>query len=143
MRTFHKQRRSHRRQAGVGLIDALIAMAVLAFGLLALVGMQSRLIAQSTEAQARLLGTQVAEELMSLVVVDAPNAACYTDAQTGCASAAATTQFTEWKAAAAERLTGNSSITSVSNGSQLTLSLNWRGKSSQDLHTYTAVTDVR
>ena len=65
-------------QRGVGLLDAMIAMAILAFGLLALTRFQGNMMAQTKETQSRSVARQLADELMSLALVDAANAACYT-----------------------------------------------------------------
>ena len=43
-----------RAARGFTLIDSLIAMAILAFGLLAMTRLQARALAQSTESQARM-----------------------------------------------------------------------------------------
>jgi type IV pilus assembly protein PilV len=132
------------RQRGLGLIDVLISMAVLAFGLLALVGMQSRLVAQSTEAEARLTGTQLTEELMSLVLVDAGNAGCYTLPTAGtCTSAAARALATSWETKTKAKLPGNSVVTAALVGNLMTVTVNWTGKASTDTHTFQATTDVR
>ncbi len=131
-------------QHGLGLIDVLVSMAVLAFGLLALVGMQSRLVAQSTEAESRLTGTQVSEELLSLVLVDPANAACYTLPAAGtCNSAAARALTTAWETKAKAKLQGNSVVTSTLAGNLITVTVNWTGKASTDTHNFVVTTDVR
>lgn len=54
-------RRSMIRQRGVTLIEALVAMAVMAFGMLALVGVQSTLRVNADLAKQRAEATRLAE----------------------------------------------------------------------------------
>ena len=85
------------RQRGVSLIDALIAIAILSFGLIGMTRMQGRMVTASTDAQLRTTAIQLADELLNTVLVDNTNFACYTLPQTGaCASAAATARTTSW-----------------------------------------------
>ena len=78
------------RIAGVGLLDALISLAILSFGMLAMTRFQGRMVAQTTESQSRQLATQLAGEQLSTVLVDVANAACYTKPQSGtCGNAGA------------------------------------------------------
>ena len=139
-------RAPRRRSAGVGLLDGMIALVLLTFGMLAMTRLQGRLVAQSTESQSRQVASQLAAELISTVLVDARNAACYTLPQTGtCSNAAATTRTTEWATRVATSLPGT-----VSTGTQLdsstgrmTLSIQWVGKASGETRTLQAATDVR
>ena len=71
---------------GSGLIDGLVALAILAFGMLAMTRFQGRMVAQSTEAQSRQVATQFTSELLATVLVDTANAACYTLPQSGSCS---------------------------------------------------------
>ena len=59
-----------RAQRGMGMIDALIALAILAFGLLALTRFQGRMTSQSTDAMARQNANRLADELVSMAVLD-------------------------------------------------------------------------
>jgi len=72
---------------GFTLLDALIALAILAFGMLALTGFQTKLVAQGTEAQHRVDATAFADELLNTMLVDNLNSGCYTLPAAGaCAS---------------------------------------------------------
>ena len=71
------------RQRGAGLIDALIALAILAFGILGMSQFQNRVVMQATESQSRSTAVRLGDELLNTVLVDAGNAACYTVPQTG------------------------------------------------------------
>ncbi len=97
----------HRQHRGVGLIDALIALAILSFGLLALTRFQTRMVAQTTEAQERLTAVQLGDELLSTVIVDVGNSDCYTLPASGaCGNPAAALRTTAWAARAASALPG-------------------------------------
>ena len=135
---------TRRSSRGFGLIDALIAMAILSFGLLALTRFQTRLVSQASEAQERLTAVQRGDELLSMVVVDGGNAPCYTLPAAGvCGSAVASARAASWAAAMATALPGTVTTGSVLAGNLLTLTINWTGKESGDPRTLTATTDVR
>jgi len=68
--------RPARRPRGVGLLDAMIALAILAFGLLGMTRLQTNLVRQATDSQSRLTAVQLGDELLSTALVDAGNAAC-------------------------------------------------------------------
>ena len=75
MKAAASRRRAPR---GVSLIDALIAIAILSFGLVGMTRMQGRMVTASTDAQLRTTAVQMADELLNTVLVDTTNAACYT-----------------------------------------------------------------
>ena len=133
-------------QRGIGLLEGLIAVAILSFGLLGLARFQSGLIAQSTEAQGRMLASQFADELLNTVLVDTANAGCYTLPQAGgCASAAATARASDWRTRALAALPGDDEAGSVLDAAtqRFTVTLRWTGKSSTDRHNLRMTTDVR
>lgn len=143
------RRFSRRRTRGMGLIDALIALALLAFGMLAMTRFQSRLVSQGTDSQTRLAATQLSDELINLAIVDPLNAPCYTVPEAGvCAVAAARTLTDDWATRVETALAGDDNVTSVLDAAtgQLTVTLTWTGKDGADdderVRTMTAVTDV-
>ncbi len=138
---------------GLGLLDAMIALAILSFGLLALTGLQSRTIARGTEAQSRLLASQFNDELLSRVLVDVANASCYTLPQVGnCASASALASTAAWATSVAAALpppVSTSSTLDAASG-QLSVLITWTTKdreagsmASDITRQQLAVTDVR
>jgi len=139
------------RQRGVGLLDAMVALAILAFGTLAMTRLQVRLVAQSTESQNRIVAAQIADQLFSLAIVDPDHASCYTHAPVAsdCPEAnPARAATSNWAAEAATRLPGFKSASSVLNAGQLTVTLTWSGKSVQegqapDSHQIVMTSDVR
>ena len=141
-----------RRQSGVGLIEALVAILVLAVGLIGMTRLQARMLAQGTEAQNRLIAGRLADQLLSMALVDpAANASCYTMPASGtCAVSAARTATQSWKSSvqAALPLTADPTATLNAAGTQLTVTIHWTGKAVQDgdgqgTHQLTRATDVR
>lgn len=131
---------------GSGLLDGLVALAILAFGMLAMTRFQGRMVAQTTEAQSRQVATQLSSELLATVLVDTPNAACYTLPQTGaCANGAAMARATDWAGRVAAALPGTVTSTSTLNAGtgRLTLVVSWTGKDSGDPRRLETMTDVR
>jgi type IV pilus assembly protein PilV len=139
---------SHRRRPsrGFGLIEALIAILILTFGMVALTQFQGRLIGQSTESQSRATANQLASELLGTVLVDTTNAACYTLPQAGsCTNDAAKERTTAWGERVAASLPGTVTATSTldTTTSRLKVSIKWTGKESGAERTLESTTDVR
>lgn len=137
-----------RRQRGLGLVEALIALAILSFGLLGLSRLQARMLTQGTEAQARLQASQIADELLDMALVDPGNAACYTVPAAGnCGVPAAATAAAGWAASAVAALPGGATGATAGatlGNNQLAVRLTWRGKpSTQDANPPTRVLEVR
>jgi Tfp pilus assembly protein PilV len=149
-----------RRQRGLGLIDGLVALAVLAFGMLAMTRFQSRMVSQTTEAQARLDATRHADELLNIALVDpitgltqTSNGPCYAvPVAAGCLKPGAQAAAVAWAAAAASavRQGANVAATSVwdAANSRLTATVTWTGKAVQEgvaaeTHQVSVTTDVR
>lgn len=137
--------RTARTPRGFGLIEALIAMLILTFGLVALTQFQSRLISQGTESQSRATANQLAGELLGTVLVDTANAACYTLPQTGtCANTAAKERAEAWADRVEAALPdASASATLDTTTSQLKVAITWTGKESGATRTLESTTDVR
>ena len=137
---------SQRRQRGVTLIDAMIAMAILAFGLIGMTRMQGRMVTAATDAQLRSTAMQLADELLNTVLADSANAACYTLPQSGaCGSATATARATEWSTRTAASLPGTvtRTVTLDAATSRMTVSIGWVARDNSDPRLLNVVTDVR
>ncbi len=131
---------------GSGLLDGLIALAILAFGMLAMTRFQGRMVAQTTDAQARQVATQFSSELLATVLVDATNAACYTLPQAGaCTNNAAKARATDWATRVAAALPGTVASTATLDAAtgRMTVLVSWTGKDSGDARRLETVTDVR
>ncbi len=133
-----------RRVRGLGLIDALIALAILAFGLLGMTRMQTGLVRQTTESQMRLTAAQLGDELLSTVLVDVGNAGCYTlpDAE-DCTSLAARARAEDWEDRVGAALPGEVGVTAAVDDGRFTVTLTWTARDSGETRTLEASTDVR
>lgn len=138
--------RKLRLSRGIGLLDALIALAILSFGLLAMTRFQGRLVSQATESQTRQLASQLAAEQLSTVLVDVRNAACYTLPQAGvCNNADAATRTEAWADRVAAVLPApvtSAAVLDAASG-RMTLTITWLGKDSGEVRRLENITDVR
>lgn len=133
------------RQRGFGLLDALIALAILAFGMLAMSRFQNRTVAGTTEATTRVVAAGMGDELVSTLLVDPSNAACYTKPAAGvCGSTSAKARLDDWAVRAAAALPGTVTTGAVlAADGRFTVTITWTGKESQATRTLEAVTDAR
>lgn len=138
-------RRRSPSSRGFGLLDALIALAILAFGMLAMTRFQSRTIAGTSEAATRTTASGFSDELMSTLLVDVANAVCYTKpAAGGCGSTAAQARLEDWATRTAAALPGPVTTGAVLGvDGRYTVTITWTGKESGTTRTLQAVTDAR
>ena len=130
---------------GAGMLDALIALVILAFGLLAMTRFQGRLVTQTTEAQTRMTALQFSGELLNTALVDVGNAVCYTlPAAGGCGSATASARALDWSGRVTSALPGSVVARSTLGADgRLTVAIQWTGLDAGDTRLLEAVTDVR
>jgi type IV pilus assembly protein PilV len=144
---------TRRRQRGVTLLDALIAIVLLAFGMLGLVGLQARLLKAGSDAQYRITAAALADRLLSMALVDAANAACYTlpaNPPPTCSSVTANNARAQWErdldvlpsAAATVELT-TAAGDSTGTLRQLRVQIQWTSKEDGRTRSLEAYTDVR
>jgi type IV pilus assembly protein PilV len=81
-----------RRQQGMALIEALVAVVLLAIGLLGAIGMQARATGALADAGMRAEATIASDKLLGMMAVDLPNAGAYALA----AGATPTTRLQPW-----------------------------------------------
>jgi type IV pilus assembly protein PilV len=120
---------------GISLIESLVAVAILSFGLIGLMRMQTRMVSAGTEAQQRSSAAQLADELLTLAHVDNGNVACYTLPQAGtCGSPAATARSTDWSNKVAGALPGTVTRSVVWNSAtgRLTVNIGWTARDPSD-----------
>lgn len=131
-------------QRGLGLLDSLVALALLAFGLLGMTHMQTNLLRQASESQARLTAVQLGDELLSTARVDVLNKACYTlPADGACANANARARTDEWADRVTAALPGSASATAALANDRLTVTIAWTGKAADEPRRMELTTDVR
>lgn len=129
----------------MGMIDGLIALVILSFGLLGLTRMQAKSVALGTESQARAVAAQYGSELLNAALVDNTNYACYTVPElSSCGNANARAYTTGWKTRVQAALP-SAVVTSTYNAGngRLTVKLTWQGKAEGDTRTLETTTDVR
>jgi type IV pilus assembly protein PilV len=132
MKTTANRRRAQR---GVSLIDALIAIVILSFGLIGMTRMQGRMVSSATDAQLRGTAVQMADELLNTALVDTANAACYTLPQVGaCGSVAASGRVTDWSSRVSAAMPGSvtKGVTLDAATGRMTVSIGWTGRDASD-----------
>lgn len=143
---MRRHRHQRRAQRGVSLIDALIAIVILSFGLIGLTRMQGRMVTAATDAQYRTMAVQLADELLSTALVDSANRNCYTLPQTGaCGSSAAVGRVTAWADRVTSSMPGTvtKGVTLDTATGLMTVSIGWTARDASDPRLLNVVTDVR
>jgi type IV pilus assembly protein PilV len=69
--------RARRSQQGIALVEAMVAIAILALGLLGTLGMQARAYSALADAGMRAEATMAAEKLVGLMTTDQANLTSY------------------------------------------------------------------
>jgi Tfp pilus assembly protein PilV len=133
-----------RMPRGIGLLDALIGLALLSVGMLALAGFQTKLVAQTTEAQSRAQAMQYANELLNTALVDPANLDCYSFPASGsCANAVARAETDLWGQRVLEQLPGALAAQATRNGTQLTVVIEWTREPAAETRRLQVTTDVQ
>lgn len=146
MRTPARCPQARRPQRGMGLVEGMISVAILSFGMLGLARFQTNLVAQTTDSRSRTVATQLADELLSTVLVDTGNAGCYTLPNPGsCTNSAASARAAAWKVRALAALPGNhTAVAALDSATQrFTVTVTWTGKGGSDPHSLQVSTDAR
>lgn len=113
-------RRTHKSQQGAALLEALVAILLLMLGILALIGLQGRMVSASTEAQMRGEATYLADQLIGQMSVDQGNLANYITTSGTCPSA----NCTAWLANVSSTLPSGTATVTV-NGALVNVQINW------------------
>lgn len=133
-------------QRGFGLFDAVVALTLLAFGLLAMVRFQGKLAGQANESQQRMAASVLADELLNSMLVDNTNFNCYTlPAVSPCANATARDATDAWKVRALATLPGAATATSTVDAAtgRMKVTLTWYYKDSTDPRKHEVSSDIR
>lgn len=77
MRDFLKLKRkdvahARRRRRGIALLDVIIGSVMLGVGLAVIISLSSRALARQTDGEKRLVASWLADELLSMVLVEGP-----------------------------------------------------------------------
>lgn len=133
------------RQRGIGLIEPMVAIVILCFGLLGLVQFQVKMISQGTDAQARIAAAALSDDLLTQVRIDLRNVDCYTFPQTGqCLSPFAKAQTAAWAERAQALLPGFVSAGStLPDPTRFKVTLRWTSKAFKETRVNEVTTDAR
>jgi len=136
--------RTARRDKGFGLIEAMIALVILAVGLLGMTRLQARAVAGTTESQQRMVAQQFADELLLRALIDAANSGCYTLPAAGtCGNSAARAATNAWGTAVGAGLPSGAATAVVDANLRLQVTVNWTGRESGATRSLVVTTDVR
>lgn len=84
-----------KNQSGIALLEALLAILVLAIGLLGTIGMQARAYSAMSDASMRAEATMATERLLGVMSVDQSNLAAYAYSGTGAPSSSLATWYSQ------------------------------------------------
>lgn len=126
-------------QAGIALLEALIAVVILGIGLLGMVGLQARAYAALSDASLRAEATMAGEKLLGVMNADAVNLANYALAE----GAAPNATLAPWVAETRRVIPGALLAVRVQQGAheaQVDISIRWQRKAAgeQNRHVLTA-----
>ena len=79
---------ARRRQGGIALLEAMLAIVILGIGLLGTIGLQARAYSALSDAGMRAEATMAGEKLLGVMTADAANLASYNLAENGTPGAA-------------------------------------------------------
>lgn len=111
------------KQSGIALVEALIAILLFSFGILALVGLQALMQKNVTQSKLRGEASYLANQLIGQMWVDQANLANYAMASGTC-TVTNYAKCTNWKTAVAQLLPIGTANVTV-NGNAVRVTLTW------------------
>lgn len=130
---------------GFVLLEPLIAIVLLSFGVLALAHFQIKSIAQATDNRSRMSAVAQVEGLLTLVRLDATNKGCYVlPSPSSCSVNSAQAQAQEWLEGVKKEVPGYASASAETVGAnQFKVRISWTSKAFKEARYYEALTDLR
>lgn len=127
-------------EKGVMLIEALVALLIFSFGILAIVGLQTAAVRNTSDSQYRVEASLLAQSLIGLM-----RAADQTSVATDYATSG--TAYNAWKSRVQDAATGlpgasANAPTVVFNGRQVTVSVFWRAPTDTATRQYVTSTQL-
>lgn len=126
---------SARHQQGSAILEALIAISLFSVGVLALIGLQSAMVKQGSQAQFRAEAIALADEINGLMWSDAAHLASFRIAD--CTEESSNLQADAWRIQVQQRIPkGCGKVTVV--GNEVTIFISWQvGREGINSHTFT------
>lgn len=126
-------------QSGIAMIETLVSVVMLALGVLAIVGLQATMNANSTEAKYRAEASFLANELLGQMWVDQLNLSKYSIASGACSQTYA--GCSNWLSKVGRNLPGGSA-TVVINGVDVTITVTWQTPGGESPHNFLLMANV-
>lgn len=138
------------RMHGMMLIEALVAILIFSIGVISLVGLQARAIAQTTDAKYRADAAFLANQIIGEVWAKRPSMATFAYTGTGTSS---NTSITDWLTAIHSNLPGvvcsGSPLACTTNGpsvevaaNQVTVTVRWQAPGSTNVSRHVVIAHV-
>jgi type IV pilus assembly protein PilV len=124
---------SPRSQAGVMLLEALVAILIFTVGVIAVMGMQAASISQVSAAKYRTDASYLANQIIGRMWVDQPNLATYT-------STGSPGRVT-WDATVAATLPGGAGAIAIA-GTQVTVTITWTPPNEGIVRRYVTIANI-
>lgn len=126
-----------RRQGGIALLEAMLAIVILGIGLLGTVGLQARAYSALSDAGMRAEATLAADKLIGMANADLPNISKYNLAAGGTAN----DQMKDWAKETQAAIPGATLVVAVTdqplqNRYQLDITIRWKRKANADTNTH-------
>ncbi len=114
-----------RQQSGSVLLEALIAILLFSFGVLALVGLQANMSKNVSHSKIRSEASFLANQLIGTMWNDQPNLASYAVTSSGCTTTS-NTNCTKWYSAVTQTLPNGNARVTITNTTEVDITLNWQ-----------------
>ncbi len=128
---------NRRRQGGIALLEAMLAIVILGIGLLGTVGLQARAYAALSDAGMRAEATLAADKLIGVMSADLSNITLYNLV----ANASPSSQITAWVSETHTNIPGSVLAVTVTDQSaqsryQVVISISWQRKAHTETNTH-------
>lgn len=135
------------KQRGMALLEGLIAIAILASGILGIMGLQASFTKNLGDANYRAEAGFLSDQLFGTMWADRANLGCYVHPlpSTGCGSATSKTNLENWLANVSNRLPGAAASLqriSVDADNQVVVTITWRTAQDAQLHRFVAAAQI-
>lgn len=133
------------KQKGYTLMESLVAMVLLAAGMLGVIGLQARMIAVNTQSQHRMQASLYASELVGMATADAANVGCYAvlaAPPADCSSHKAASLAAKWAENTLNGLPNSEVVATVTPDGTFSVTLQWKRDQESTTHNYVLTTRI-